>query len=199
MKALMLEVDPALLEQRHRSGLDRWDEMWEGVLHMVPAPSYEHQDLLDGLIAFLRPLVKRRQRGIVVSGINIFGESSKGDDYRIPDLTFVARGRESIVKSDGVRGGGPDAVFEVRSPQDESYEKLPFFAKLGVREIVIIHRDTKRPEVHRLAGAGYALAAADADGWLVVESLRVRLRLAKASPAVLEIQDLDDADSRAEI
>ena len=34
----MLEVDPALLEQRRRLGLDHWDEMWEGVLHMGTGP-----------------------------------------------------------------------------------------------------------------------------------------------------------------
>jgi len=37
----MLEVDPALLEQRRRLGLDHWDEMWEGVLHMAPDPQGE--------------------------------------------------------------------------------------------------------------------------------------------------------------
>jgi hypothetical protein len=53
VKAVMLEVDPALLEQRRRLGLDRWDEMWEGVLHMAPAPANEHQRILDDLIMSL--------------------------------------------------------------------------------------------------------------------------------------------------
>jgi hypothetical protein len=49
----MLEVDAALLEQRRRLGLDRGDEMWEGVLHMTPAPSNEHRRILDELLFFL--------------------------------------------------------------------------------------------------------------------------------------------------
>jgi hypothetical protein len=42
MRTLILDPAPAKLEelreQRRRSGLDRLDEVWEGVLHMVPAP-----------------------------------------------------------------------------------------------------------------------------------------------------------------
>src|SRR5689334_20859173 len=47
VKAVMLEVDPSLLEQRRRLGLDRFDEMWEGVLHMTPSPANEHQRIQD--------------------------------------------------------------------------------------------------------------------------------------------------------
>jgi len=45
MKAVIPEVPQHFLEQRARTGLDRWDEMWEGVLHVPPAPNREHQDL----------------------------------------------------------------------------------------------------------------------------------------------------------
>ena len=45
MKAVMPSVPPEILEWRKRTGADRWDEMWEGVLHMGPTPNYDHQDL----------------------------------------------------------------------------------------------------------------------------------------------------------
>ena len=86
----------------------------------------------------------------MISGINVF-ESDK--NYRIPDLTFVAAGREDILHEDGVGGEGPDAVIEIRSPHDETYDKLSFYASLGVREVIVIDRDTKRPELYRLAGS----------------------------------------------
>ena len=35
----------ALLERRRRLGQDLFDEVWEGVLHMNPAPSGRHGDL----------------------------------------------------------------------------------------------------------------------------------------------------------
>jgi len=53
MKAVMLDVSPEVLAHRKLTGVDRWDEMWEGVLHMAPAPNREHQRILGELIAFL--------------------------------------------------------------------------------------------------------------------------------------------------
>jgi Uma2 family endonuclease len=194
----MLEIDPSLLEQRHRLGLDRWDEMWEGVLHMSPAPAREHQRILGRLLAFLIPLLERTNRGTVWPGINVFGDSAPADDYRIPDLTFVARGREAVLADDGVRGGGPDAVIEIRSPYDESYEKLPFMAKLGVRELVMIDRDTKRVEVLQLTEQAYAPRAPEADGSLLSESLGVRFATAGTPPRLLLI-DTTDPTQRTEI
>ena len=54
MRAVMAQVPPELLEWRKRTGADRYDEMWEGVLHMVAAPNREHQDLKGALETYLR-------------------------------------------------------------------------------------------------------------------------------------------------
>jgi len=51
------ELD-ALKERRRISGLDRLDEVWEGVLHMVPAPSYGHARLTQQLAEILGPLAR---------------------------------------------------------------------------------------------------------------------------------------------
>lgn len=198
VKAVMLDVSPEELARRKLTGVDRWDEMWEGVLHMAPAPSRAHQRILGELIAFLLPLLKRDRRGTLHSGINVFDEASPRENYRIPDLTFVAANRESVLAEDGIRGGGPDAVIEIRSAGDESFDKLPFFASLGVREVIVIDRDTKKPEIFRLAGSQYVAVAMDREGWLGSETLRVRLRQAPGS-LVLAIEDADDASLRTEI
>ncbi|MGI9120683.1 MAG: hypothetical protein ACR2G7_11290 [Acidimicrobiales bacterium] len=42
MRAVLLEAPQSLLEERRRLGLDIFDEMWEGVLHMVPPPGGPH-------------------------------------------------------------------------------------------------------------------------------------------------------------
>jgi Uma2 family endonuclease len=198
MKAVLLEVNPAELAHRKAIGADRWDEMWDGVLHMTPAPGREHQRMLDELVAFVLGVLKRTRRGTLHSGINVFDESSPKENYRIPDATFVASGREAILVEDGVRGGGPDAVIEVRSPGDESYEKLPFYAQLAVREVVIVDRDTKRPEVYRLAGSSYVAVSGDRDGWVTAETLRLRFRRTPDRAALL-VADLDDPASEVEI
>jgi Uma2 family endonuclease len=199
MKAVVLQVSEEDLARRRKLGLDRRDEMWEGVLHIAPAPSYEHQRMLDELTLFLGALLKRTKRGTLRSGINVFSDKVPVPDYRIPDHTFVAAGREGIIAPDGIRGGGPDAVIEVRSPEDESYEKMSFFAGLGVREVLVLDRDTKKPGVYRLAGGGYVAVSADAAGWVVSETMRVRFRRRAGPPPRLELEDLDDPASRAEI
>ena len=183
MKAVMLEVDAGLLEQRRRLGLDRKDEMWEGVLHMAPSPANEHQRVVDELLYFLMGLLRRTGRGTIRSNINVFDEASPLENYRIPDLTFVAAGREALFAKDGIRGGGPDAVIEVRSPNDETYDKLPFFARLGVREVSVVDRDTKQVEVFRLGAEGYQPAEGTPDGDVPSDVLGVTFRaLGDAEP-----------------
>jgi hypothetical protein len=54
MKAIIPEIPPQVLERRKQTGLDRWDEMWEGVLHMTPSPYRIHQDFQTDLLIWLR-------------------------------------------------------------------------------------------------------------------------------------------------
>jgi hypothetical protein len=46
MATLVLGTPPpeleALIERRRKAGVDRLDEVWQGVRHMVPGPSFEH-------------------------------------------------------------------------------------------------------------------------------------------------------------
>jgi Uma2 family endonuclease len=197
MKAVVLHVSDEELIERHRRGADRFDEMWDGVLHMAPAPATEHQRIVTAIDRFLGPLCERRGRGVLALGINVFNESSATDDYRIPDFTFIAAGREALLARDGIRGGGSDAVIEIRSPYDETYEKLPFFARLGVREGIVVDRDSKRPELFRLAGSQYVAVQADADGWLRSDVMRVRFRGTETGGLVIE--DTEPPASRTEV
>lgn len=66
--------------------------------------------------------------------------------------------------------------MEIRSPGDETYEKLPFYARLRVREVVVIDRTSKRPEARRLDGGRYVQAPVNTDGWVDSEVLAIRLR-----------------------
>lgn len=53
MPTLVLGPPPpeleALFERRRRAGVDRLDEVWEGVRHMIPGPSFEHAQLSQQL------------------------------------------------------------------------------------------------------------------------------------------------------
>ena len=196
MKGVILRVPDEELSRRRRTGIDRYDEMWEGVLHMAPAPAYEHQRLVSAIDRSLGPLCERSGRGVLAPGINVFSDAITTSDYRIPDLTFVAAGRQHIMAADGIRGGGPDAVIEVRSPDDESYEKFPFFARLGVREVIIVHRDSKEVELYRLEGSEYTQAGRNEEGWLESEVFEVRFT---TSDSNLVIRDCREPASQVQI
>jgi Uma2 family endonuclease len=122
------ELD-ALKERRRVSGLDRLDEVWEGVLHMVPAPSYEHARIAQQLAEILGPLA--RDAGLVAA----MGEFNLGDsidDFRVPDGGLHRPGAE------GVWLHSAALVVEIVSPGDESWQKLPFFAAHEVDEVLIL-------------------------------------------------------------
>ena len=199
MRAVVVHLTEQELADRRSKGLDRWDEMWDGVLHMTAAPSLEHQRIVYHLIMFVGRHLAATHRGILRSSVNVFRGEHDRADYRIPDLTFVAAGREHILQEAGVRGGGPDAVIEVRSPEDETCEKLPFYAAIGVREVIVADRDSKRPDIYRLTGSQYVLLQPDRSGWLASETLHVRFRAVEGPPAQLEIQDVRDPSFHVEI
>jgi Uma2 family endonuclease len=145
------------------------------------------------------PLPRRADEGRGPRHALVSYQCVSHEDYRIPDLTFVAGGRESILAEDGLRGEGPDAVIEIRSPHDETYDKLPFYAAIGTREGIIIDRDTKRPELLRLAGNQYVAVQHDRDGWLLAETLQIRFRVVGAAPPRLAVEDAVDPTFREEI
>lgn len=133
---------------------------------------------------------------MLAPAINVFNEAAATQDYRIPDLTFVAAARRHIIAHDGIRGAGPDAVIEIRSPDDETYDKLPFFARLGVGEAIVVDRDTKKPEIYRLAGSQYLVVQPDSEGWLRSEMLKVRFACTEGR---LVTEDLDDPSARVDV
>jgi Uma2 family endonuclease len=131
MATLVLESTPeleAMKENRRRSGLDRLDEVWEGVLHMVPAPSHEHADIESQLHTVLRPLA--RQAGLTMIGQSNVGEGE--DDFRVPDAALHRSG------SSGIWHPTAALVIEIVSPGDESWKKLPFYAAHEVDEVLIV-------------------------------------------------------------
>jgi Uma2 family endonuclease len=189
MKAVMLDVPEQVIEDRRRKGLDARDEVWEGVLHMVQPPSWDHQDILDGLVALLRPYIRKHGLGAIASAVGIRMPGSGASNFRVPDAVFLARGHETRIDSRRTWvEGAADVVWEVRSPGDETDDKLPFYADLGVREVVIIDRDTRNVEILALSGNRYLKQASVAEGWLPLEAMRIRLRTSrKTVPPAIEV------------
>jgi hypothetical protein len=59
MRAMWLQPDEAYLDQRRRWGADQWDEVWDGVLHIVPLPGFGHQHFKGLLLTALTPVVEQ--------------------------------------------------------------------------------------------------------------------------------------------
>ena len=177
MRAVMRQVPDGWLEERARLGHDRWDEIWDGVLHMVPPPSFVHQRLGARLVAFLLP--RLGARGVdVLYETGVFQPASGGKDYRVPDLVFIATDAPAgLVTERGIEGA-PLCVAELRSDDDESYEKLPFYAALGVREVIVVDPTAATVEVFRLAGSSYLAVSADEHGRVHASTIDARFHVA---------------------
>lgn len=154
MRAVMLEVPEWFLEDRRRKGQDKRDEVWAGVLHMVPPPSSHHNSLARDLLYVLRQLGTRR--GLVeLYETGVFDPVAGESNYRVPDLVLVAP--EQISKR-GIEGVAT-LVVEVLSPNDESRDKLPFYARVGVREVWLIDPTARVVEIYAPRGDTMVLVA----------------------------------------
>lgn len=156
MRAFLLEVSDDMLAERRRHGLDTRDEMWEGVLHMVPPPSYEHQRLAFRLGVVLAPVAD--SLGLEVNPET--GLYQAAGDYRVPDLVVT---RPEHRTRRGVEGGA-ELVIEVLSPGDETYEKLDFYAAFPVREVLVVNPDSRVVELFVLRGGKLHAVVADETG-----------------------------------
>jgi Uma2 family endonuclease len=178
MRAVLPAIDPLFLKERKRLGADQWDEMWEGVLHMPPAPNEGHQGLEGNLEVYLTVRWARPNKALVFHQINLApvgaGENWT-QNYRIPDLLLLTPDRYDI-RHDTHWEGAPNAVVEIHSPGDEAYEKLEFYSDLGVAEVWIIHRDSKQVEIYPLHDGQYECSKPDAEGWVLSPTVNVQMK-----------------------
>jgi hypothetical protein len=133
MPTLVLGTPPpeleALLERRRQAGVDRLDEVWEGVRHMVPGPSIEHADVSQQLAVLLDGPARAAGLRPTMSEFNL-GESEH--DFRVPDGGLHRPGASGVWQATAA------AVVEILSPGDESRQKLPFYADHDVDEVLLV-------------------------------------------------------------
>jgi len=135
-----------LLEDRRRSGLDRLDEIWEGVYHVVPAPSHAHASIEAQLLRILGPAAD-------AAALEVTGQCNIGDDerdFRVPDGALHRPGAADIWHPTAAM------VIEVVSPGDESWEKLPFYAARNVDEVLIVDPQQRSASWLALRDGAYA-------------------------------------------
>jgi Uma2 family endonuclease len=135
-----------LLDRRRRLGLDHKDEVWEGVLHVVPAPEVRHARISQQLAVILD--APARAAGLMPA-IAEFNLGDSADDFRVPD--------GGLLPPDATGTWLPTAplIVEILSPGDETQEKLPFYAAHEVQEILIVDPDARQVRWLALADGDY--------------------------------------------
>ena len=144
-------VSAELIRERKRLGLDRLDEVWDGVYMIMPLANVEHQDLAGGLVAIFRTVIDWQGTGRSFPVVNV---SDRVDDwtrnYRCPDIAVYLADSPATLR-DSYWLGGPDFAVEIVSPDDRSRDKLAFYAGVHTRELLIIDRGPWRLELYRRA------------------------------------------------
>lgn len=152
MAALVLDkwLERRLIARRQRLGLDHWDEVWDGVYVMTPPADIEHFGVSNDLVTVLTITMKWAGLGDVFSGVAI---SDRREDwkknFRVPDACVFLK-NNAAEDCETHWFGGPDFAVEIVSPNDRSRKKIPFYEKVGTRELLIIDRRPWRLSLHRL-------------------------------------------------
>jgi Uma2 family endonuclease len=158
----VLVTDPReqerLIARRRESGGDRFDEVWEGMYVMSPIADNQHQELQARLgAAFLHLLADPRTR--VLTGANVTDQDDDWEqNYRCPDVAVFLPG--TTAQDRGSHWfGGPDFAVEILSRGDRTPKKLPFYASVNVRELLVVDRMPWSVELYRLRAGQLASVA----------------------------------------
>ncbi|MDQ6745962.1 MAG: Uma2 family endonuclease [Actinomycetota bacterium] len=137
MRTLLPDPPPAgfeaLLERRRQWGADHHDEVWEGVLHMNPAPHLRHADVQAQLLYLVRAAAHS-------AGLRVTADFNLGEpgDYRVPNGGLHHPGEAQLYCTTAA------LVVEVLSQGDETWNKLPFYADHQVDEVLIVDPDARQ-------------------------------------------------------
>ncbi|MBW3595683.1 MAG: Uma2 family endonuclease [Planctomycetes bacterium] len=143
-------VERRLLAERRAAGSDKYDEVWDGVYMVMPLPNNEHQELVGRINNYLFVAVEEAGLGRVFPGVNVSDRRENWEhNYREPDVAVFLN--DSPAENCGTHWlGGPNLAVEVVSRHDRSREKLDFYARVGVEELLVIDREPWRLELYRL-------------------------------------------------
>ena len=152
------ELAERLIAERQKTDGAQHDEVWDGVYVMSPIADMEHQWLIAELLLAIQAVLDPAAGDRVYPGLNVSDrEVDWLQNYRVPDIAVVLKGNPAKPCHAHLYGG-PDFLVEIVSPNDIAREKRPFYARIGVRELLIVDRDPWAIELYRLEEGDLALA-----------------------------------------
>ena len=139
-----------LIAERRAAGADRFDEVWDGDYVMAPLADNEHQELAGNLAGLFKLVLGWDTEARVLPGANISDrEAGWEHNYRCPDIAVFLS--DTSARDCGSHWfGGPDLAAEILSPGDRTPQKIPFYASVNVRELLVVDRAPWSLRLYRL-------------------------------------------------
>jgi Uma2 family endonuclease len=174
------------LRHRKECGGDRRDEVWDGVYVVMPLPNNNHQELGWMLCSALHQAIGPPAGARLFPGCNVSDNAADWTkNYRCPDIAVFLAGNPAADRETHWLGG-PDFAVEIVSRYDRSREKLDFYAKVGVRELLFVDREPSWSlELYRRDGQEWhsvGTVTAESPESLASEVLAVSFRLIEDQP-----------------
>jgi Uma2 family endonuclease len=172
----LLERD--IIAQRRAWDVDQKDEVWDGVYFIPPSPDNEHQEIGGKICYVMMECVGWSERAKVRLGVNVSDRRQRWKwNYRVPDAVVFLEDTKAENR-DSHWFGGPDFGVEIVTPGDRTREKIPFYEKVGTRELLIIDRKPWELDLYRHDGQRLGLAGRTTlDEPAVIEGLVLPLTL----------------------
>jgi Uma2 family endonuclease len=182
-------IDPAelrrLIRERRECGGDRYDEVWDGVYVMSPLADNQHQQLATKFAGAIDQAMGDREEVQVFAGTNVSDRDQRWKrNFRCPDVAVFLPGNPAQDRGSHWFGG-PDFAVEIISPYDRSRKKFAFYAKVNVRELLLVARRPWCLELYRLRDGKYELVGksdAEQPAVLASEVLPLTFRLIPGEP-----------------
>lgn len=129
-------------------------QLIEGELIMTPAPNPRHQIISGNIFKSLSRFIDEKHKGMALfSPIDVY--LGQENAYQ-PDLVFISKQRQEIIKEDGIYGA-PDLIVEILSPSTAYYDlkkKYKAYESHGVKEYWIVDPEIKGIEIFSLKTEG---------------------------------------------
>ena len=145
---------------------DAIEEVVNGEIRIMPAPSRNHAKIVQNLYDLIRPKVDKRAVEVYCSLFNLIIRRQPLT-AREPDLAVFQA--STIIEQDGRIHSAPQLLVEVLSPANtrrDREEKLADYASLGVPEVWVVSPEARTIEVLYLEDGQLHRHALLADGTL---------------------------------